>query len=304
MEQIDNSNIIAEQNTIHIQNGNEKETKNEMPSITSNIEVQTKEEKSNNQKVEGKWELLNSSPKSQYTLWENNYENEFTNTAVMEEKALEELVYAESAGNREGNERIFEEEIYKKNSETVYHRVNMPIISFEKSSSLENNRITYYMHLENVGKVVAYNTIVKDLIPEYTEFVQIVEKPKSVNSIVTAEYKEQMETIFWTISQIEVGEVITVAFQVKVNEEEYLENREIRNIAYMKVTGNRETEEADYCGSNEIIYKMQWQENEQPKTGDKESNITLLFILMLVSIYLISIYMKSRRMFSKNKRDI
>jgi RNA polymerase sigma factor, sigma-70 family len=268
----------------------------------SNIQVPT-EEKITNQLVEVPiqlrealnegWYIVDISVASPLTIWEGEVGKQITNTAIVMDKDLEELEYVDDIGDRNSGESVYEEELYKKNSVTTYHATTAPVISFKKTSVIEQDVITYYLQLENIGEVTTYNIIVKDKIPEFTKLLQVQKEVTDNKTNVSNIYKEEQEIIFWEINQLAVSETVTLVFQVRVKEEGYKDNQKIRNIAYMKVTGKESDvksllgEEQDYVGSNEIIYMLQQQKTTNPKTGDmiKDSRIlvrTAVFAVVLI----------------------
>ena len=286
----------------------------------SNIQVQTEEEISTKQQVEApvnstemeseiskqNWYLFDTSPNVQVNIWNGDIEKEFTNVAFIKDKDLEELKYAYDTLDNEENSSVYDEERYKKDSEIVYHKVASPLISLVKSSTLEQDEITYYIRIENIGEVTAYNVIIKDMIPQYTEFIKMIDCQSDAKVQMESRYQEEIETIFWTIDQLGLGETLTIGFQVKIKESEYQNDREIKNIAHMKVSGkdsdaNDLLEEQNYIASNEIIHIMQQQENSIPKTGDNTSEIGMLLIVIQTTFFLIVFLLKRKMELKKSK---
>ena len=303
-------------NTIHNKESNHKREEEQITEILiteklstkkrqSNSQVQTKEETT--QQVEEQtlkkeqqqwsWRLSDQSIDKQIAIWDGEVEKEYTNIAILEDEDLEELKYSHSAKGKAENEALYEEEAYKKKSEIIYHTAIMPVVSLEKSSLLEQDKITYYLHLKNIGEVAAYNLIVKDTVPEYTEFIQMIQAQSDVHLEIITQYQQQIETIFWTIEQLNPTQSVTLAFQVKILEEEWYNNREIRNIAYLKVGGKEDNAE-DYLRSNEIIYIMEWKQEKLPQTDDN-MGVKRMYILLTLSSFILISCIVTR----KNKRS-
>jgi len=275
----------------------------------NNIEVQESESflkdvEEQSEHIEEAWnvKLFDISPSAQRVIWAQGVEREFANKAILVENDMENLTYDDVAGDRNENEFVFEEHLQIKASETVYHLAITPQIAFEKSSDLSGNTILYYIHLENIGEVVAYNIIVKDTVPQYTELIQITVPEFKRNRDIIVNYEEELETIFWEISKLDVAEKLTLAFQVKVKE--YKDNYEISNIAYISVIGDvtgispsEKQQDYSYIESNEVLYKMQLQKEIFPKTsdgiGEYKQNILLIAIssILLLGIF----YLKRNR---------
>jgi RNA polymerase sigma factor, sigma-70 family len=314
-----------ERNTIPIKIGidNERETNtdktepvSQSEEIKSNIQVQIKEE-SQKQQVEEeansslvedqnqKFSIFDISTDKQTAIWNQGVESEFTNTAFIIDKDLEDMKYTSEVGGKTESESMYQEEEYKKDSEIVYHAAVTPIISFRKSSLLTEDIIYYYIHLENIGEVAAYNIAVQDVIPEYTEYIQLLYEQSNSYIQVEAGYKEDIDTVFWTIEQFLPQEAVTLGFQVRVKESEYQQSREIKNIAYMKVIGknseiNGVPEEQGYLGSNEVVHIMQLGQEQRPKTGDGAKDSRQFIILGVISsILIIYIQDKKRRTAAK-----
>jgi RNA polymerase sigma factor, sigma-70 family len=271
----------AELNTILNKNGNIK------------VEMLEEEQSTFVESTQGSWQLIDISKEYQIVEWNTKIEERFNNTAMMEDKDLEDLKYSNHGGNKAPNESVYEENTYKKDSDSVYMMAVNPILSFEKSTSLENQIITYYIHVENIGEVAVCNILVKDMIPEYTKYLQILEGQGNRNIQITARYKENFKTIFWNITELAVGEKATLAFQVEIENEAYKNNQEIRNIAYLKVAEQQSSldsqsiEEQGYIKSNEIIHIMQHQKEKEPQTSDRLQESSLFFVLIIFSIIVI-----------------
>jgi RNA polymerase sigma factor, sigma-70 family len=290
-----------EVNTIHNKMSNNKEmetlviteAKSWFEETMSSIQVQTEEENQNQ-----KFSIFDISTDNQIAVWQQSVEEKFVNTAFIIDKDLEDLKYTSEVSERIEGESMYQEEEYKKDSEIVYHTAITPTVSFRKSSSVTEEIITYYMHLENIGEVVAYNIVVKDVIPEYTEYIQILYEQSDFHIQIEAEYKENMDTIFWVIEELGPTEAVTLAFQVKVEGGACQNNHEIRNIAYMKVSmgsseaDNRLIEEQDYIKSNEIIYIMRQKEVNIPRTNDITRHGEIYILFLILSFILIIIIQK------------
>jgi RNA polymerase sigma factor, sigma-70 family len=312
-------------NTIHIWKRNIKENitpKEEAESDSlrdeNNVEFYTEEKM--NQPVEEKieraeepnfkWSLAEVSPDSNVAIWRVTEGEDFTNTAMIEDKELEELTYDYQAGNREKDESVFNQEQYQKDSNITYHTALAPAVSFVKGSSLEEEIITYYLHLENIGEVVAFNLVIKDMIPTHTKFVRTIEEQVVSDIQITTLYEENTERIFWIINQLQPGERVTLVFQVQVEAKSYKNDRTIKNIAYMKIVGkdgdvdNQLKIEAEYMGSNEIIHMM-LQEKINPQTGDETKGWEVYILLAILSLGLcIYLYQKRKQYIVKiNERE-
>jgi len=258
--------------------------------------------------AKGSWQLIDISKEYQIVKWNKQEAKEFTNTAILEDKDLEDLKYTNPIGDKTTNDTVYEENEYKKDSDIVYIMSVSPILSFEKSSSVENNIITYYINVENTGQVVACNILVKDMLPEHTDFFQILEKQENQNIKISVQYKENWKTIFWNITQLEVGEKVTLAFQVVIEVNAYKKNREIRNIAYLKVAEQQNNldsqliEEQGYIKSNEIIHIMQHQKEIEPQTSDGLQESSLFFVLIIFSIIVIYKTVKKSKI-GRNRKE-
>jgi len=250
--------------------------------------------------------LYDISETAQLTIWNKEIEKKFTNRAIMEDEDLESSKYAYAVEGRGENETMYEEEEYKKKSEIIYHTATAPIISFEKLSALENAEnmpeervITYYMQLENIGEVAANNVIVKDSIPEYTEFVCVLESEIDSLSNMTAIYEEKNNTIYWIIESLKPAEKVIVGFQVMVKE--YEENGRILNRAYIKVLEDNESTinyldiKEDYMESNEITYIMQRAKSSSPQTGDDREVNKLICLFSLSMVFLLAYSLKNKK---------
>jgi RNA polymerase sigma factor, sigma-70 family len=300
------------ENTIPSKDGIEKRETSLQPEVTvveetqDNILVQTEDKsqqvEDESQLIEprsGNIVLVDISTEENISIW-NNKERIFTNSALMEDLELETSKQAHATSNKEKNEAVYEEEVYKKDSETVYHKVVGPTLSFSKSSYWEQDKIIYYLHIKNIGTVAANNIIIKDIVPNYTKFVQMLTPQSEVAIEVSEIYKENSETIFWLINQLNSNQEITLAFQVQVEEKEYQNNREIKNIAFLKVVENNEDignqlEEAQgYIESNQIVHKMQLQGEIAPQTGERTENIRVYILLMVISI-IVGSYTRSKK---------
>ena len=306
--------IETDKNT---ENEEMKEVQNESEEETNNITAYTKEEVQTNLRVEvpeiittsNEWMLYPVEREYQVVVWGNRIEQKYTNTAVLEDEGLEELKFTTDAGTKIKGEVVYDEERYKKDSDTVYHAVYEPTLSFEKTSFWEKDIITYHIHVENIGEIAAYNIIIKDKVPKNTKLVQVqkevTDNPVKVSNI----YRENQETIFWILDRLEPAETVTLVFQVRVEEKEYGNYHEIKNIAYMKVTGkgsdvsNLLEEEQDYIESNEIIYAIQQQEKPIPKTSDGTGDIRRLTIITILSVVLMIYTLNQIQNKNKNKED-
>jgi RNA polymerase sigma factor, sigma-70 family len=251
------------------------------------------------------WNIVDISTDNQKRIWDGTKEKIFTNTAILEDKGLEDLTYDYKAGGNEQDMALYEEAFYKKDSQSVYHVTMEPTISFYKtgfvedgSDIYEDQNITYYLQLENIGEVAAFNIVVKDIMPKYTEFVKIEEGEIQPDMQVSSYYKKDTETIYWTIDQLRPSEAITLVFQVRIIEENYKQNREIKNIAYMKVAV--ESSEVDswliseqgYIKSNEIIYIMRQKEVNIPRTNDITIHGEIYILFLIASLILMIIIQK------------
>ena len=279
-----------EPNAIH----NQERKNNEMVKVNeSDTQIETREEI----KEDVKWNLYKSefSQDEKIVIWKSEEEIGFANKAVVQDKDMEELVYTYNAGDKVANELVYGDGQYKIDSGTVYHTAAMPIISLQKLGSLlEDNRITYEIMLENIGKVPAYNIMVKDQIPEYTKFIEMIESQSAFNIKISSSYVKDIDTIFWTIDKLEPQEKIMLAFQVQVRND-YEAEREIKNIAYLKVMGKNSDdlelrlEEQGYIESNAIIYVMQELKEINPPTGDM-IRLEIYCVLLFMSLGILGCY--------------
>jgi RNA polymerase sigma factor, sigma-70 family len=317
IQDVEMMSMETQLNIIHNKSGKEKRIEElinenleeENEEVTGNIYIQTNEKVFKQVEVQSdvteetdwKWVLYDISQTSPKIVWSSRIEKRFTNTAVLVEKVMEDLTYEYDAGDNKKNDAVFEKEVQKKDSEMVYHEVITPQISFEKSSDINGTFISYYVQLENIGEIAAYNLVVDDRIPEYTEYIQILHEQSDSSIQVGAKYEEDIEMISWSIEQLLPTEAVTLGFQVKVKETEYQNNREINNIAYMKVMGKDSDihvleEDQKYLGSNEVVHRMQLQQEQIPATSDGVKESRWFVILGTVSsILIISIQMKRQK---------
>ena len=308
-----NERIEESEETIRETTPSDEDTINGEQETISNVQVQTEEKRivqpvevpiTLNEERSREWYIANISIDTPLIVWVGEFNMEFTNTAIVIDKDWEALEYVED-NNRGAS--VYKEEIYKKKSTTTYHTTAAPAISFKKSSTIEQDVITYYLELENIGEVAAHNIQVKDEVPQYTAFVKIIDGQHLDNHLqVPSEYNKEIDTIFWNIDSMDPNQKIILAFQVKIKEEEYRNNRDIKNIAYMKVVENGKQEkglpeEQNYIGSNEIIYRIHQQENRIPKTSDNTSEIGKLLLVVQSTFFLIVAITKKKNGMKKSK---
>jgi RNA polymerase sigma factor, sigma-70 family len=293
----------------------EKETENTESDVAINTEKNTEIELDIE---EGQWSVAVSdiSEESIKHIWTSREQRVITNSAYLKDEELEKLKYEEKT-IEETTGFTYNPDEYLKKSETVYHNVTMPDIVFWKAGSLETEKqisasepITYFIHVENIGMVAGYNIIIKDTISQYIEFIGILGENEKNDANIENLYLEEKRTVVWKIAKLEPGEILTVAFQVKIKESKYLHNLEIHNTAYLKIAkgqGNLKTflvDEEEYISSNNIVYILRQNNRKIPKTSDYTASILKLLILLCVSftsILYTNKNIKNRRRMYENK---
>jgi RNA polymerase sigma factor, sigma-70 family len=258
------ANKKVEQNYTQILNAEENIIPNKESIEKVKLQSSTsKQEKTDVQMESSSLEIYDISTDDTLAIWEKSREIAFIQTAILEEKDLVNSKYVYNAGDKKKNASVYEEDVYKVFSEIIYHTTVSPVISMKHSSLLTGNIITYYISLENIGEIVPYEIIIKDIIPEHTEFVKEIEQNIEANENIEFLYDEHTKELFWIIERLELQETKVLVFQVRIKEEKYQKNQEIRNIAYMKVVEEENSRNSlsesleSYIKSNEIVYRMQ-----------------------------------------------
>jgi|GEM_PF-6778457 len=252
----------------------------------------------------------------------------FTNTAYVTDKD-KEVVFEKDTETHQQGENVYTPEEIKKESDTTYHVIKVPVLEVLKSSSITQSTkvktgdtITYTISIKNIGDGAANNVIIRDNIPEYTNYIVDTADSTAIDFRVTKTNINGRETLIWIIDEIASGESITVSFSVKVQDMQAAGEREIKNTAQVKIPNKDENpEEAarkddGFTDTNEVKNSQEKQlgtpnptspnpatpnpatPTSPPKTGDDTVNVEILIALLGLSA-IITLYVTKRKKTNK-----
>jgi len=243
----------------------------------------------------------------------------YTNKANLEDESNKNLIFEEDTVDNKQGENVVPEDIYKKESETTYHQVQIPVLEVLKSSNPESgimvktgDTIIYHIQVKNIGSEVAENVIIRDAIPQFTSYVRNSAASDKKDTEITLTTLNGKETLIWIVEALEPNETVIVSFEVTVDKMETTGERIIKNTAQVKIpsTGEVPSESAKkddgYLDTNEVEHTQRQEEPpvktpviSPPKTGDRTNIELLLTLLAISSIIPICIIKKKRKQVTK-----
>ena len=234
---------------------------------------------------------------------EQEYEKVFTNVAMVVDKEKEMLVYEEDTALHTKGESVFTDEEITKLSEITHHIVKDPGLSATKLTDRTNGetvkageKITYTIQLENNGKEMAENVIIRDMIPEFTTYVA----GSATCSIAGVEAKATIidgrDGLMWTVPEIAVGSTVEVKFSVTVDKMDYEGTRIIKNVAQFTELDPGEDPnnpgDKEYDESNPVENKQTGtpsKNTDNAKTGDANKLLEIVILLAIAMALLIGL---------------
>ena len=139
-------------------------------------------------------------------------------------------------------------------NDTIHYQYSGAIEGVKRSDPMtgttmfEHDEIIYYIDVINHGADTKRDIPVTDQLPDNTVFVDFVDCGQPGGKMAHHAAAHNSNTDFsWKIDEIKGGEVITVAFKVKVLEmPTNIAQREFRNVAYVNHINTNETEHYQY----------------------------------------------------------
>ena len=221
------------------------------------------------------------------------YKTVFTNTGLLVDTGISELVYEETTGTNKKGQPVYDRSTARKVTETTYHEVRESVLESVKSSNpvsgtqvKEGDTITYTIAVTNKGAMAAKNVIVRDAVPTGTTLVEGSGKSSVAGVDTNKTQVGGRPGLLWVIPELNPGATVTVSFTVTVDAMQQAGTKSIENAAQVKEAAAGEDpknpSETGFTSTNTVTHTQTMTYATVfpsfPKTGDVNGLPVQMFV--------------------------